>query len=177
MKKTLLVMAATAAATAAHAHVTLDQPAAPAGSSYRATFKIGHGCDGAATKVIVVSMPEGLRGAKPSPKAGWTLTTTRRPLKAPYESHGKPVTDELAEVRWTANTPADFLQDAWYDEFVVRASLPAEPGELWFAVRQLCTEGEWNWAEKPSAENPRPRAPAVKLVVQPAAAAAAAAHH
>lgn len=173
MKKTLLLMVATAA-TAAQAHVTLDQPAAAAGSSYRATFKVGHGCDGAATKVIVVSMPEGLRGAKPSPKAGWTLTTTRRPLKAPYESHGKPVTDELAEVRWTANTPADFLQDAWYDEFVVRAGLPAEPGELWFAVRQLCTEGEWNWADKPSAENPKPRAPAVKLVVQPAAAAA---HH
>ena len=159
-------------ASAAHAHVTLDQPTAPAGSSYRATFKVGHGCDGAATKAIVITLPDGLRGAKPMSKAGWTLTTTRRPLKTPYESHGKPVTDELAEVRWTANTPADFLQDAWYDEFVVRASLPAEPGEVWFAVRQTCTEGEWNWAERPSADNPRPRSPAVRLKVLPAADAA-----
>lgn len=159
-------------ASAAHAHVTLDQPTAPAGSSYRATFKVGHGCDGAATRAIVITLPEGLRGAKPMPKAGWTLTTTRRPLKTPYDSHGKPVTDELAEVRWTANTPADFLQDAWYDEFVVRASLPAEPGDLAFAVRQTCTEGEWNWAEQPTPANPRPRAPAVRLKVLPAADAA-----
>ncbi|WP_422012149.1 YcnI family protein [Roseateles sp.] len=171
--KHLPLFALLLAAGAASAHVTLEQPAAPAGSSYRATFKIGHGCDGAATRAVVVTLPEGLRGAKPMPKAGWTLTTTRRPLKAPYESHGKPVTDELAEARWTANSEADYLQDAWYDEFVVRASLPAEPGELWFAVRQRCTEGEWNWADKPSADNPRPRAPAVRLSVVPARPAAA----
>ena len=167
--KTPLLLAALLAGTA-QAHITLDQPAAPAGSSYRATFKVGHGCDGSATTAITVTLPEGLRGAKPMPKPGWTLTTTRRPLKAPYDSHGKPVTEELAEVRWTANTAADALPDAWYDEFVIRASLPAEPGELWFAVRQRCTEGEWHWAEIPSASQPRPRAPAVKLLVQPAAA-------
>ena len=169
MKTTLLLTALLA--STAHAHVTLDQPAAPAGSSYRATFKVGHGCDGAATTTLVITLPEGLRGAKPMPKPGWTLTTTRRALKTPYESHGKPVTDELAEVRWTANTPADALPDAWYDEFVVRTGLPAEPGDLWFAVRQTCTQGEWLWAEKPSTDNPRPRAPAVRLKVVPAVGA------
>jgi uncharacterized protein YcnI len=167
--KILPLLALCLAAVAAQAHVAIEPPAAPAGSSTRAVFKIGHGCDGAATKVVVVTLPEGLlRGAKPMPKPGWTLTTTRRALKTPYDSHGKPVGDELAEIRWTADTPADYLQDDWYDEFVLRASLPAEPGELWFAVRQLCTQGEWNWAERPSADNPKPRAPAVKLVVQPA---------
>ena len=73
-----LITAALAALTGtAMAHVSLDQPEAPAGSSYRAVFKIGHGCEGgAATKEIVVTLPEGqLRGAKPQPKAGWTLTT------------------------------------------------------------------------------------------------------
>lgn len=174
--KTLTLFTALLLTGTAQAHITLDQPAAPAGSSYRATFKVGHGCDGAATTVITVTLPEGLRGAKPMPKPGWTLSTTRRPLKAPYESHGKAITDELAEVRWTANTPADALPDAWYDEFVLRASLPAAPGELWFAVRQTCTQGEWNWAEKPSAANPKPRAPAVKLLVQPQPSAAPA-HH
>ncbi|MFT7771866.1 YcnI family protein [Roseateles sp.] len=154
--------------TAVSAHVTLDQPAAQAGSSYRATFKIGHGCDGAPTKVVVVTLPEGLRGAKPMPKPGWTLTTTRRPLRAPYDNHGKSVTDELAEVRWAANGEANYLPDAWYDEFVVRTGLPVEPGTLWFGVRQICTQGEWNWSEKPSATTPTPRAPAIKLTVTPA---------
>ncbi|MEO6280982.1 YcnI family protein [Roseateles sp.] len=158
------------AAASAQAHIALDQPEAPAGSSYRAAFKVGHGCEGgAATKEIVVTLPEGLRGAKPMPKPGWTLTTKRRPLKTPFESHGKPVTDELAEVRWTANGEANYLQDAWYDEFVLRASLPAEAGELWFKVRQVCTQGEWNWADLPSAANTKLRAPAVRLKVLPAA--------
>lgn len=72
-------------------------------------------------------MPEGMRGAKPSSKAGWTLTTQRRPHRDLYDSHGKRVTDELAEARWTANGEANHLQDAWYDEFVLRITLPAEP--------------------------------------------------
>ena len=177
MKAFFITAALATLAATAQAHVTLDQPEATAGSSYRATFKIGHGCDGAATREITVTLPEGLRGAKPSPKPGWTLTTTRRALKTPYDSHGKAVTDEMAEVRWTANSPADFLQDAWYDEFVVRASLPAEPGTLWFPVRQRCTQGEWNWAELPSTENPKPRAPAVKLKVTPPKPAPDAAPH
>ena len=158
-------------AGAAQAHITLDEPEAPAGSSYRATFKVGHGCEGgAATKEIVITLPEGLRGAKPMPKPGWTLTTQRRALKTPYDSHGKPVTDELAEARWTANSEADQLPDAWYDEFVLRVSLPADAGELWFPVRQVCTRGEWHWAELPTAANPRPRAPAVRLKLLPAKA-------
>ena len=167
--KHLAALTLLAAAAGAQAHITLDPPEAPAGSSYRATFKVGHGCEGGApTKEIVVTLPEGLRGAKPMPHAGWTLTTKRRALKTPYDSHGKPVTDELAEVRWAANGEANVLPDDWYDEFVLRVSLPAEPGELWFKVRQVCTRGEWNWAELPTAANPRPRAPAVRLRLLPA---------
>ena len=163
-------------ASVAQAHITLEAPEAEADKPYKAVLRVGHGCDGSATKQIVVTIPDGLRGAKPVPKAGWTLTTTRAPLKTPYDSHGKPVTDELAEVRWTANTEADYLQDAWYDEFTVRATLPAEPGALWFKVRQVCVKGEWNWAEVPSAATPKPAAPAVRLNVVPAKPAAAAEH-
>lgn len=164
------------AGASAQAHITLEQPEAPAGSSYRAVFKVGHGCDGAATTEIVVTLPEGLRGAKPMPKAGWTLTTKRRPLKAPYDSHGKLVTDELAEARWVANGEANFLQDGWYDEFLLRASLPSEPGELWFKVRQVCTQGEWHWAQIPATPADKPRAPAVRLLVRPAGASASHVH-
>lgn len=176
--KALFTAALSALAVAAQAHVTLDQPEAPAGSSYRAVFKLGHGCEGgAATREVVITLPESsLRGAKPQPKAGWTLTTKRRALKTPYDSHGKAIADELAEVRWVARSEADYLQDDWYDEFLVRATLPAEPGDVWFKVRQVCTQGEWNWAEVPGAAAPKPRAPAVKLKVTPADAHAGHAH-
>lgn len=179
MNKTLtlnLSLLLLASATAARAHITLEQPDAPAGKPYKAVLRVGHGCDGAATRALVVTLPAGLRGTKPAPKPGWTLEVKRAPLAQPYESHGKPVTDEAVEIRWTARTPADELPDAWYDEFVLRATLPAEPGPLWFAVRQVCTQGEWLWAEIPTAANPKPRAPAVRLNVMSATPAAAHAH-
>lgn len=165
--KTTLLMALLALAGAAHAHITLETPEAEAGKPYKAVLRVGHGCDGSATKQLVVTLPDGLRGAKPVPKPGWTLSTTRAPLKTAYESHGKTITDELAEVSWTANTEADQLQDAWYDEFTVRGTLPAEPGELWFKVRQVCVKGETNWAELPAAGHPA-AAPAARLRVLPA---------
>lgn len=162
-----------AAATGAQAHITLEQPEAEAGKPYKAVLRVGHGCaGGAATKEIVVTLPAGLRGAKPMPKPGWTLSVRRAPLAQPYDSHGKSVTDEAAEIRWTARSEADQLPDAWYDEFVLRATLPAEPGPLWFKVRQVCTEGEWHWADIPAAGQPAPGAPAVRLIVKPSASAA-----
>ena len=173
MKHSLALLLA--AAGAAQAHITLDQPEAETGKPYKAVLRVGHGCDGSATRQIILTLPEGLRGAKPVPKAGWTLTTTRAPLAKPYESHGKTIADELAEVRWTANTEADFLQDAWYDEFSVRATVIAEPGELWFKVRQVCVKGEWNWAEVPAAGK-AVAAPAARLKVVPARPAAEHAH-
>lgn len=157
MKALLLCTALLATSGAARAHVTLDQPEATAGSVYKAVFKVGHGCGGgAATKEIVVTLPAGLRHAKPVPKAGWTLALKR-------DANG-----ELSEVRWAARSEADWLQDDWYDEFSLRAGLPAEPGELWFAVRQVCSEGEANWAERPTTDNPRPRMPAARLKLLPA---------
>ncbi|MFH7045028.1 YcnI family protein [Paucibacter sp. JuS9] len=136
-------------ASAAQAHITLEQREAEAGSTYKAVFKVGHGCDGSATRQITVTLPAGFKGAKPVPKAGWRLSLRMEKLAQPYESHGKPVTEGLAEVTWSANSEADWLQDAWYDEFVLRGTLPPEAGPLWFKVRQTCVQGESNWAEMP----------------------------
>lgn len=168
--KHALALLMLAAAGAASAHITLETPEAETGKPYKAVLRVGHGCDGSATRQVIVTLPTGLRGAKPVPKAGWTLTTLRAPLAQPYDSHGKTVTDELAEVQWTARTEADFLQDAWVDEFTIRATVVAEPGTLWFKVRQVCVKGEWNWAEIPASSADHPRAPAVRLNVVPAQA-------
>lgn len=170
MKK-MLSICALLLASSAHAHITLEQREAEAGSAYKAVFKVGHGCDGSATRRITVTLPTGFKGAKPVPKAGWTLNLRMDKLAQPYESHGKPVTEGLAEVTWTANSEADWLQDAWYDEFIVRGTLPDQAGPLWFKVRQLCAQGESNWAEVP-AEGSSTRGlklPAALLTVKPAA--------
>lgn len=158
--KTLLIPALLAAAGAARAHITLEQPEAEAGKPYKAVLRVGHGCEGgAATKEIVVTLPPALARTKPVPKAGWTLALKRDG-------------DAVTQVRWTANTEADYLQDAWYDEFTLR-TMPAAAGTLWLQVRQVCTTGEANWAEIPASPTDKPLAPALRLVVKPAGGDAA----
>jgi len=165
---------------AAHAHVTLEQPQAASGSAYKAVFKVGHACAEARNTVgITVRLPEGFRGAQPMPKPGWELIVTRAPLAQPYEAHGRRVSEDVVEVRWQARSPDDALPAAYYDEFVLRGTVAAAAGPMWFKVRQDCDLGRSeDWAEVPASGNSTRglKAPAALLeVVAPAAAVAPAA--
>ncbi|MDB5849509.1 MAG: nuclear export factor [Rhodoferax sp.] len=142
--------AISAAASAAFAHVSLDEPAALANNGYRAVFNVGHGCDGSPTKAIRVSIPAGFRGAKPLPKAGWVLSTQVGKLDKPYTSHGQAVTEGVVEITWTAAARENFLPDAYFDEFVLRGSLSDAAGPLWFKVLQSCETGAVDWAQIPA---------------------------
>ena len=51
----------------ASAHTVLEYQVATAGQSYKATFKVGHGCGASPTRQIVVDIPAGVQGAKPMP--------------------------------------------------------------------------------------------------------------
>ena len=144
--------AAALAAPAAHAHITLEYPVAPANSYYKATFKVGHGCSGSPIQQIVVQIPEGVRGAKPMPKSGWAVAV------------------EPGRITWTARTPEDRLPDAFYDEFVLQARLPAQAGPLYWRVSQVCEQGRIDWAElpQPGQKLSDLKAPAAFLDVLPA---------
>jgi periplasmic copper chaperone A len=140
-------------ATASFSHVVLQDQAALASTSYRATLRVGHGCDGSPVTGVRVIIPAGFKGAKPMPKAGWVLAIKTAKLSKPYDNHGKQVTDDVSEVTWTARSKEDWLQDAWYDEFVLRGGLPAEAGPMWFKVLQTCEKGSIDWADVPASGN------------------------
>jgi periplasmic copper chaperone A len=161
------------AATAAQAHVTLEQPQATAGAGYKATLRVTHGCEGSATHTVTVRLPAGFRGAKPMPKAGWSISLQRAPLAQPYQSHGRTVNDDVVEITWKAASREAWLPDAHYDEFVLRGQAPEAPGPAWFTVLQLCEQGQWHWADVPASGTSTKglKAPAVLLDVQPKAAA------
>jgi uncharacterized protein YcnI len=131
-------------------HVVLQEPAALAGRTYRASLQVGHGCDGAPTSSVTVMLPAGFRGAKPMPKAGWNISITRMRLDKPYTDHGRKVEEDVSEITWTASAPEFWLPDAHFDEFVLRGGLPAKAGPLWFKVVQLCSKGRLDWTEVPA---------------------------
>jgi periplasmic copper chaperone A len=137
---------------AAQAHIVLDKQSAPAGSYYRGALKVGHGCSGSPVTQVIVMIPEGVQGAKPMPKPGWKIDIQRATLAKPYVSHGRTVTEDVREISWTARTAEDYLPDAYYDEFVVSAKLPATAGKLYWRTSQICVQGRIDWHEIPAGD-------------------------
>jgi uncharacterized protein YcnI len=160
INRTALATALAFAAAAASAHVTLEYPAAAAASSYKASFKVGHGCGESATRQLVVELPAGVTGAHPMPKAGWQVAV------------------EPTRITWTAKSREDMLASAHYDEFVLVAKLPAEPGTLYWPVRQVCEQGRSDWVEVPRDGQKLSdlKSPAAPLEVLPGAGAGGHAH-
>jgi len=136
-------------ACSAHAHVVLQDPAAAPGTTYRAAFQIGHGCEGSPTTGIRVQIPEGFVATKPMPKPGWTVVAKVAHLAKPYTLHGRTVSDDVVEVAWTANSKDSALPDAFFDEFVLRGTTPKQAGPIWFKVLQTCEKGQIDWAQTP----------------------------
>ena len=140
-----LFAAPLAVSAPAAAHVTLEVQQAPPNSTYRATFRVAHGCQGAATNRVTIRLPEGVTQARPMPKPGWTLRTVPRTGAAQPTDHGAAV--PVAEVIWEGGD----LPDGYYDEFVIQIRLPNTPGEmLYIPVVQDCPGGaQAAWTDIP----------------------------
>jgi len=151
--------------TYAHAHVTLEQSQAVAGSTYKAVVRVPHGCDGSPTIRLRVQIPDGMVNVKPMPKAGWELSTVRAKYPQPIAGdHGTQITEGVREVVWSGGR----LLDEHYDEFVLRGTLPNKPGEtIHFPTVSECERGTDRWIEVPTAGRPasadRYPAPALRL--------------
>jgi uncharacterized protein YcnI len=168
----ILVAAALGALPAlapAHAHVSLDPAAAPAGSYVRVALRVPHGCNGAATTGISVDLPEGIYSAKPMPKPGWRLTIERRRLPATVRSpHGHEMEEEVGRISWEGGS----LPDDQFEEFIMMLQVPNEPGgTLYLPVRQNCEGGKADaWVERPmvghAAHDLARPAPSMRLIAR-----------
>jgi uncharacterized protein YcnI len=156
------------ASTAASAHVTLEGREAAVGSTYKAVFRLPHGCEGKPTNTVRIQMPEGFYGVKPQPKAGWRLEKIKGAYAKPYTIEGTTMTEGVKEIVWSGGN----LGDDEYDEFVLRGTIAADlkPGDmLYFPVVQECPDGaKERWIEIPAsgqkASDLEQPAPAVKLL-------------
>lgn len=135
----------TTLATPVAAHVVLDETNAPAGSYFKATFRVPHGCDGSATTAISIRIPEGVISVKPQPKHGWTVITEKAAYKKSYTLHGREVNEGVVKVTWEGGPLADDM----FDEFAFMTKLPndADIMMLFFPVEQVCEKGSVNWDE------------------------------
>lgn len=138
----------------AHAHVVLDQTQAEAGTPYRAVLRVGHGCGDSAVIELIAQIPPGVRGARPMAKPGWTIEQTR-----------DAATKAVTQIRWTGGR----LDAAQFDDFVLIANLPDQPGPLTWKVTQVCESGRADWAPVLNVL-PKNATPAAAASAPPAAA-------
>ena len=162
-----IVLAGLVAGGPAIAHIVLAVREAPAGSYYKATFRVPHGCDGSPTVAISVELPPGIVVAKPAAKPGWTLEIDKERLARPVSNEGHELTERVKLVRWQGGR----LPDDEFDEFSMMVRLPAQEGPLYFPVIQRCELGETAWVQRPTGEagaRPMPH-PAPSVLVTPPA--------
>lgn len=126
-------------ATPAAAHVSLEQATVPAGTYQVLRFTVGHGCAGKDTTAVTIHVPPGVAAPHPQPKPGWTLTIER--------AEGGGV---------TAITWRGLLPNEQFDEFLVHAHLPAQPGPLAFPATQVCGADRVDWAGPVGTPAPAP---------------------
>lgn len=164
----------------ASAHVTFANPEASPNSPYKAVLQVPHGCDGEATTVIRVQIPEGIIAVKPMPKAGWTLTTTRGAYAKSYENHGRKVTEGVKEIVWSGGS----LADDQLDEFTFSGVVATDGGAakaVYFPTVQQCAKGEVAWTEIPAAQQSsrdlKKPAPVLRISANTTLAQAGGHHH
>lgn len=135
----------------ASAHIVLETPEAKLGGSYKAVFKVPHGCEGSPTVEMRIDIPEGVIAVKPMPKPGWTIALTKGTCTRSYAFyHGEQLGEGVRQVTWTGGR----LPDDYFDEFVLSTFIAgeAEPGRvIYFPVSQRCEKGEQHWSDIPAA--------------------------
>jgi uncharacterized protein YcnI len=149
------------------AHATLGVTQASPNASYRGIVQITHGCEGSPTTRVRVTIPEGIIGARPMPKPGWSLSMTKGPYAKSYPYLHGSLGEGVKEIIWSGGS----LPDDQFDEFVFVARITDafRPGQtVYFPVDQECETGAHHWAEIPAAGQDahalKDPAPGVKLV-------------
>jgi len=153
-----------AASSSTVAHVTLETKSAPAGSYYKAVFRVSHGCEKSPTTAIRIMIPASVERVKPMPKFGWRIAVAKAEHTSAASGHHHAGKEVIASVLWSGGS----LPDSQFDEFVMMLKLPEMPGKtLHFPVLQSCEAGELRWIEildpsTPAGHHRRP-APALRL--------------
>lgn len=137
---------ALAGPTAAFAHVSASSDSTAPGGRALVTFSMSHGCEGSATTVVTIDIPESIPTVAPTVHPGWSVEKVMVPLDAPIETEYATLTERVGQVVYTATDAP--LADGYRAAFDLQVTLPeGEPGErIEFPTTQTCEVGTATWA-------------------------------
>lgn len=161
LKTTLALAALFAFATpaGAGAHVTLQPEEAAAGDFTVLDVRVPNEQDDAATTKVDVQFPSGFVFASYQPVAGWSVQVKMEKLAKPIASHGEEITEQVAQMTWTADSDKAGIQPGQFVDFPISVQIPGEAGDtLTFKALQTYDDGEVvRWIGSPDSERPAPQ--------------------
>ncbi len=156
-----------ALATPAWAHVTVDPPSAPKGSTVKLSFLAPNEDPTAKMTELAVAFPTPPQTPIPTvtveAKPGWTVQVTTLKLTTPIVTDDGSISDIVSEIDWKAKTVADGIGAQQFGEFTIDADgLPDNENEVVFKAIQTYSDGKVvRWIDPvtpggPPADNPTP---------------------
>jgi copper(I)-binding protein/uncharacterized protein YcnI len=150
---------------AAHAHASISPADVVNFSTVRAVITFEHGCDGAPTTEVILTIPEGFITVKPIDRKGWESAVTEGQYAATYHIDGVgDVSSGVTEIRWSGGStpddrPARFMFEGIMQSFNDQTFFA-------FPATQICgTDGKIVWDEVPTVEGPELEHPAPYMTV------------
>jgi uncharacterized protein YcnI len=156
-----------AIATPAAAHVSIDPPSAPQGSTVKLSFIVPNEEDTATVNKVQIAFPTPpatpIPGVSVGQKPGWRSTVTTKQLATPIETDDGTITEVVSEIDWVALTPANAIKPGEFGEFTIDADgLPDDEDQVVFkAIQTYSNRQVVRWidpvtADGEEAEHPTP---------------------
>lgn len=166
------VLAGLVVPAGAQAHVTLQPDSAPAGTFTVLNVRVPNEQDNAATTKVDLKLPDGFVFASYQAVPGWTAKVTKTKLATPVKTDDGEVTEQISQITWTADSPADGVQPGQFRDFPLSVQIPDKPGTaLTFKAVQTYSNGDVvRWIGPEGSAEPAPQ-------VQVTAAPAQGMHH
>jgi uncharacterized protein YcnI len=106
------------------------------GSYLNTALRVPHGCSGASTTGISVTVPNNVYSIKPEVVANWNLTIQYVNLTTPVTIEGQQINQTVSNITWSNG----LLPNDEFQEFGLQIQLPTTgyngTNTLWFPVMQ-----------------------------------------
>jgi uncharacterized protein len=105
-----------------------------------------------------VRLPPGFAEASYQAVPGWTVAVKTQKLATPIQTDDGPVTEQVSQLTWTADSKSAGIQPGQFQDFPVFVLLPGKAGSsLTFKAVQTYSNGKVvRWIGAPDSDTPAP---------------------
>ncbi|MFI6583398.1 YcnI family protein [Embleya sp. NPDC050493] len=158
-------------AGSASAHVSVQPGTADQGSYAKVAFRVPNERDDAGTTKLEITLPadKPLTSVQTRAMPGWKAEVEKTKLATPIDNHGKPLTEVVSKITWTADAGTRVNPGTFEDFEVSMGKLPTDTDKLVFKAVQTYDSGEvvrWIDLAGPDGKEPQYPAPTLKLTAK-----------